>query len=139
MYRRITKLIQLLIRQHLSYNWKLLMMDVWHSLQGKEINSIAFICPGALGKSTHFPVCTNLLFKIILYRLFFSQIQITLKIKKKTFLFFFHKRNEGRFTLAWNWSSGMKNTHFSLHHGWLVCKSTISIYTASSRSVLRVT
>jgi len=29
--------------------------------KGKEINSIAFICPRALGESAHFPVCTDLL------------------------------------------------------------------------------
>lgn len=31
-------------------------MDEWHSLNGKELNSIAFICPEALGKPAHFPV-----------------------------------------------------------------------------------
>lgn len=113
MYRRITKLIQLLKWQHLSCILKLLMMDDWHSLKGKDINSIAFLCPGALGESARFPVCTNLPFKIVLCRfaLFSSQTQITPKTTKKAGYFFFHKRNRAIFTSAWSRSSGMKNRH----------------------------
>lgn len=72
LYRKITKLIQLLKWQHLSCLLKLLMMDAWQPLKGEEINSIAFTHPGTLGQSARFPAGTDLLVKVILHK--FAQL-----------------------------------------------------------------